>query len=133
MKIDGNLKQAIRSACNSQPETDWKAQEREQRANLDKFVATHKQARLTLARLKKLREESQELSQMLCRTFGLQLASEGPAIASCDGAKERFKKAGGTLTERKSKWGFDSKMAEVAAATEKDALIILRGIGINWE
>lgn len=135
MKIDGNLRQAIRSAFNAQPETDWKEVSRQKQEAIEKWMDTSrgKRAKQIVTRLRKLRRECNTLSEELCKTFGLSASDKSIEIGSCDGSKERYLKMGGTLPERAVKWNFDAKMAEVANASEADAKIILQKIGIRWE
>jgi hypothetical protein len=135
MKIDGNLRQAIRSACNAQSDIDWTEVQRQITSSIQSFVDSPKgkRAKAIVKKLRALYAESRILEKELCSDFGLRVAIDKVEIGSCDNSKERYRKAGGTLPEKKQKWNFDSKMAEVAGASEPDAIIILRQIGINWQ
>lgn len=139
MKIDTDLRLAIKAAANAQPQSDWRAEEDANRAAIaDLFrrkpviAAT---VRKLAARIKKAEQEEQEARQQLCEKFGLR--TDGPdtfTFSQCgEGGKKTFQKAGGVLPQKFVRWNYDTVMTELAKATPAEGAAILKRLGINWQ
>lgn len=134
MKIDGNLRQAIRSACNAQLDTNYNAIAARKTKAINEFLDSPKgkKAKQIYTKLRALYAECRTLEKDLCEGFGLRAGSNNPELANCGGGSDRYIKAGGKLPEEKEKWNFDRMMLRIAAATDKEAVGILKEIGIIW-
>lgn len=136
MKIDSNLRAAIRSAANAQPQDDWRAKEKEEKESIAaffaKYPARHKEAIRLIETEKKARATAEKASSDLCEKFGLTHYGGETKFANCGRGSETFKKAGGKLPTQGVRWKFDAVMAELAAADEKQGAAILARIGIKW-
>lgn len=139
MKIDQDLRAAIRSAEKAQANTDsWEVREANEKKSIREFFCTHpakaKRARhlaATITRTAKILEDSRE---ELCKSFGLrESGNEGFRYANCDSDRKNFEKAGGKVVRRLEKWRFDLVMAELAAAPCTQLKAIVKKYGIVWE
>ena len=131
MKIDTDLRLAIRSAEKAQPyyNDSWSEQrERETAAIADLFKrkpALAKTAQRATAAIERHQKRVQvEVAKI--RAIGLDTGLRTV------GNEDAFRKVGGRLPDRKKRWKFDAVMAELAAADEKEAPRILKKYGIKW-
>ncbi len=128
---------AVRSAYNVQKQriSHRHAERMEaERKAIEAFIKSKPKAAKALrdakARIRRASEETQAASQII-QSYGLESGWNGEAYRLSD--CEKFTKAGGHLLVTESKqWSFDQVMAELAAASEKEAVKILAKFGINW-
>lgn len=139
MKIDQDLRAAIRSAEKTQPSYGYQEKERQEDDAIKTFLAKYPPTAKAIA---KLRADSirhfkafDAAREELCKRFGLRLYGDANALkfAHCDDGKKAFIKAGGKLATKRVQWRFDSVMAELAAAEPKQLTAILKKYGINWK
>lgn len=139
MKIDQDLRAAIRSAEKTQLHYGWEEREKEEIDSINAFLAKHSGA---AKHVRKLRADyirhykAFDLArEQLCKTYGLKLTGDNNVLrfAGCDSAQQHFVDAGGKVPTKKQHWKFDVVMSELAAAESKDANRILRKYGINWK
>ncbi len=136
MKINSDLRMAVRCAYNVQKKTgnDYAAREKAALDAIEAFLKAKPKAAKALreakARIQRANEESAAASQII-RSYGLENGWNGAQYRINDNVA--FTRAGGhfEITE-KVKWSFDQVMAELASAPEKDAAKILKKFGINW-
>lgn len=140
MKIDSDLRAAIRSAEKAQPSTDWQLRNQQEKDAIAAFLKAKPEIAKRIAFLYKKRETAQKVIEAanteLCKEYGLRFEYNKPGVlefASCNNASERFTKAGGKFPKKDAtRWKFDAVMKELAAADEKTGKAILKRIGINW-
>lgn len=134
MKIDSDLRIAIRAAEKAQPHENWDLKQARNKAAVAALIAAKpavaaglKSAQRRLTQIKKLNAKVQEFLNLA----GLRLYGDEPVTIGDEAA---FVKAGGKLPGQGSKrWKFDAVMAELANANEKQGEAILKRIGINWK
>lgn len=129
MKIDTDLRQAVRSACNAQPRTDWREDEKRRAAAIQELINKpkhkHRLAR-TLSVIKKSKNELESAHETLS---SIGISSNLTSFTD----DELFVKAGGVIPKGIKPWGFDDVMKELAAAAPTQRKAILKKYGINWE
>lgn len=138
MIIDGNLRAAIRSAEKSQPHQNYELREKQEGESIAAFLKTNPAKAKRVHHLIRVEEaaskKASEARSALCEDFGLRRESGKIKFAHCDEGKKNFVKAGGKLPEKAAqRFTFDKVMAEVAAADDKEAVVILKKYGINWK
>ena len=128
MKIDTDLRNAIRSAHKAQPDEDWQTQAKAERQAVEalaakpKYAAAIKAARAKLKKAEKINEEA----SAIFKTLGI--SDQLHRIHN----DEAFAKAGGRRPLSKDRWNFDEVMASLAKATPKEGAAILAKLGIKW-
>lgn len=138
MKIDTDLRLAIKSAEKAQPQDDWRTRET---ANKAAIADLFKRKPAIGVAAKKLVEKSQKAytayeaaNKALCEQFGLRKDSDGFTFSNCDDGHKRFAKIGGKVPSQTTRrWSFDAVMRELATATPKEGAAILKRLGINWQ
>lgn len=130
MKIDQDLRQAIKSAERVQTKNlNWvEKRNAEKRAVADLFArkpALAKKINKAIAAVKKA-EAARKVASEVIHAAGLSCSD----LQITD--KELFRKAGGQLAGGQA-WTSDQAIAELAAASPKDAPAILAKYGIKWE
>jgi|LakMenEpi03Aug12_release.lakeMendotaPanAssembly.Ray.scaffolds.fasta_scaffold191833_3 hypothetical protein len=138
MKIDQDLRAAIRSAEKAQPSTDYSVREKVNQECIDAFLkrfpAKAKAVNKLIADELKAIAAVAAARKLLCEKFGLRHYDGKIQFANCGEGKGAFVKAGGKLPSAKAeRWKFDVVMAELAAADAKDCRKILSKYGIKWE
>lgn len=138
MKIDTDLRLAIKSACAAQPQkNDYQAREEAQQQSIQDFLKKFPKKAQRLQGLRKTAEDADQTAKEaraeMCQKFGLREYSAGWTYSSCGGSKENFVKAGGVLpTKFPENWKYDAVMAQLASMTEKEGMALLKKLGINW-
>ncbi len=140
MKIDSDLRLAIRSAEKAQPQrNDWEAK---RKAEAQAILAFFKRFPAKARKAIKLAEDAlkaeameRELRSKLCEQFGLKHNEQQFQFSNCGRNKDAFVKAGGHLPEQTAgqRWTFDAVMAELVAADPKQLKVILKKYNIRWE
>jgi hypothetical protein len=131
MKIDSDLRAALRSAYNQQKyvDRDYAAKERAKKAALtDLFTrkpAIERNVK-TAKRWLKLAEELNRKAHFVFENLGLDYRGDRMAH------DERFKAAGGVPPKCAARWNFDAMMHRLSLATPKEGAAIIKAIGINW-
>lgn len=130
MKIDADLRAAIRSAEKMQPQDDWESRSRAAKETITALLKSRRYARAYQRALLQKKQGAALLDQAneFFRSLGL---SSGADRIEDD---QKFVKAGGALPPPPlRRWKFDTVMAELAAAPdEKAGAKILQRYGINW-
>lgn len=131
MKIDQDLRAAIRSATKSQPDSFEVRQAAETQAINDLFKKKpFLQTRFERAR--SLRQQSTKLrveAEKLEASIGVYQCGTRLRIAGTTA----FVRNGGRKKNTCGPWKFDEAMAELAAAEPKQLTAILKKYGINWK
>lgn len=131
MKIDSDLRAAIRCAEKSQPDNHTiRAKAREEA--LANFFKQHPAKSRRIASAASMRKEAKALNEKACdieAEMGLRGWNGAVEIANDD----KFVKSGGKLKANGRAWKFDEVMSELAAAEPKQLKPILKKYGINWE
>jgi hypothetical protein len=140
MKIDQNLRAAIRSLCSA---SNRRITYQENAAGVASAIETlmaskpslvrwQKKAPKTLARVNSLRDKAQELEDALdseLHTFGL-MRDYRNEFAVRD--EEIFAKSGGEIAVKTCN-SADQILAQLATATDAEGKQILKDLGILWE
>lgn len=130
MKIDQDLRVAIRAAANNQPRRDYSKERDFEKAEILRVVTSipewaraHKKHQ---ARLKRAQKECAEAEKFYAH-LGV--------VASLTGIRDyqKFKLAGGKVPPEHSTWKAEVVIAELTAATPKRGKELLKKYGINWE
>lgn len=140
MKIDQNLRAAIRSYCSSSNRGISHASAAESENQAIKALITasprlrswQKRADRARPRIDALRSRAQELEDTLdefVNPFGLRVTYNNRLVID---DYETFAKAGGKL-EIKTSRSADAVIAQLAAATPEAGAKILSDLGIKWE
>lgn len=131
MKIDTDLRLAIRSAYNAQHKDSTRVPE--WRVNRDAAEAFLKSPRGRSIKRKADRLEIQITKLRLTQVALFKSAGLGSCGDRVDD-KAAFKKAGGSIPpDGPGLWKFDVVMAEIAAATTEAGQAIIKRLGINWK
>lgn len=140
MKIDQNLRAAIRSLCSSNNrQLTYQQNEEATKKAIEKFMASkptlvrwQKKAPQFLSRISALRDKAQELEDSLdseLHAFGLMRGYRN-SFAIRD--EDTFAKAGGKVAVKTRK-SADQIIAQLAVSTEAEGKKILADLGIKWE
>lgn len=142
MKIDQDLRAAIRSAEKVQPNSNVdKWQLREEAAAeaiadfLKRYPSKAKKVHALVAAMRKAAKAQKVAEESLCEQFGLRHYDNKLQFARCGAGSGAFEKAGGKVPPPVVKgepWKYDRVMAELAAAEPKQLKAILKKYGINW-
>lgn len=137
MKIDSNLRAAIRAAFNAQPNYGWQMEAEQNRQAIAALFKAKpylgKRARALMAKEIKAQKELNAASQALCVEFGLRVSEGLFEFSRCGGGHDQFKKLGGKLPTKNVKWRYRTAMAELVMADPSDEQTILKKYGINWK
>ncbi len=139
MKVDSDLRAAIRAAEKAQPEITWETREKAEREAIqDLFnrIPKHKRkAQALVNSINRHRKELDSCHSKLRDLFGIQLHDGKLQLHRREEYLSNFEKAGGNLkfNEPKRRWRSESIIAELAAAKPAEAKAILKRIGIIWE
>lgn len=143
MKIDNDMRQAIKAAHKHQPEATTAARNQARQAAVDKFLAERPVFKRKVTQL--VKEEVRLRTKLESTRDKLKELLEPIGLDSYEGRvyldrynrhsrEERFTQAGGDLSAlTKMEWDVDAVIAELAAADPKDATKILAKYGIRWE
>lgn len=137
MKIDSDLRAAIRSAEKTQPSNNYEQRTKAKREAIEQLLnqPRHRAKVLRLNCLVERRKNAQELSGQLfqkIRNIYLELGLNYDGKDIDD--HKVFVAVGGVSPDPKlSRWTFDQVMAELGAADPKDMNKILGRYGIRWE
>ena len=140
MKIDQNLRAAIRSFCASSNRNINRGAEIEaERRAVDDFVAQTpalqkwvKRADKLHKRIDAMRKKAGELEEKtdgFVKPFGLRVTYQDKLVID---DYEAFSKAGGKI-EIKTSRSADAVISQLAAATPEEGAKILADLGIKWE
>ncbi len=136
MKIDTDLRLAIKSAEKSQPQDDWKMREESaKKAIADLFKrkpSIARDAKSLVQKSMKAYAVHEASVKSLCEKYGLRKDGDGFLFSNCSGGEGRFEKIGGKVPAKSKRWTFDAVMRELATATPKEGAAILKRLGINW-
>lgn len=140
MKIDQDLRAAIRSAEKAQPDvSNYEIRERAKTRAIEDFLkrcpSKAKHVAGLVASIQKGEKMASDASKELCAKFGLRRYDNKLQFSRCGDGGDAFVKAGGKLPPDRvpgEKWKFDHVIAELAAAEPKDLKRILKKYGINW-
>lgn len=129
MIINSDLRQAIRSAINVLQEQN--SSSRRQRGEQEAIKTLLGSARFK-ARVKAA-DRDLKMANLLAKRAGKFYESIG-LYSSCNYITnhDKFVAAGGVIPPSAKVPRFDFVMAELAAATEKRGLTILKQLGVNW-
>lgn len=141
MKIDTDLRAAIRSAEKCQPvQNDYEARRKQEDATIADFF---KRNPSKAKKCRKLAEDAikaealeSSLRKKLCDHYGLRFGDQRFQFSNYGGANNAaFIKAGGRLPEstKHIRWTFDKVITELASAEPKQLKGILAKYGIKWE
>lgn len=140
MKIDTDLRLAIKAAEKAQPQDGYDARNKREQDAVIKFFAAYpekaKRARLLSKQAAAAYARYQAADEAICKEFGLRRmggSQSGFQLGGCGASPNRFVKAGGKLPTRQVRWSADNVMAQIAAATPKEGAKIIKSLGINWE
>jgi hypothetical protein len=130
MKIDHDLRQAIKAACKKQPrqQSSWEIRERVWK---EAMLTLPESVKKTIAAKQKEIEKAKltiSKAQIVLTELGLNYSGE------CIEDEEKFLKAGGKLVkpERNEHWTEETAIARIAAAAPTDGAAILKEYGIDW-
>lgn len=132
MKVDADLRCAIKSADRAQPQTEnWEARARENKNRIDDLLkrkpsiaSALRAAQCILKQVERLRERANEL------LFPTGICSDGVNIRD----EDKFIAAGGKApTPRHRRWKADAVIAELLAAAPRKRKAILKRYNIHWE
>lgn len=140
MKIDTDLRLAIKAAEKAQTKPDYWKQEAQKRkditAALKKKPALYKKAMGCVRRIIHAEKLEAAASKTLCDELGLRLndrVAKDFNFANCGDGQGRFEKAVAKLSFAKTtNWRADHVLARIAAATPKEGAKIIKELGINW-
>jgi len=142
MKIDHDLRQAIKAAHKHQPGLTYERQAQIEAAAVEVFLkarpALKQKARTLLKRKVKVAKENAALREQLDALLdpvGLTYSSDtGKISIPSFRHSNTFVAAGGDLSEiEKCSWEVDQVIAELASADPKHQTKILAKYGIRWE
>ena len=140
MKIDQDLRAAIRSAEKAQPQAaSWEVKEQANKAAiadfLKRFPAKAKKVHSLVASIKKAEAAEAAARAALCDQFGLRHYNNAIEFSKCGDGSAQFEKAGGKMPTaiKGLPWKFDAVVAELAAALPNQKKAILKKYGINWD
>lgn len=129
MKIDSNLRAAIRSAFNAQPKFSYASAADKCKEAAKALVQSNSEwtsAFRYIANRRQVIHDIENEIKTLLPNIGI---SEDFSI--CDeGTFERF---GGVIPVEKPRWSFDAVMAKLAKCEPEEAEAILKEHGINWK
>jgi len=135
MKIDHDLRQAIKAAHDAQEHRD------EHKLRHDAAVHFLKKRPAVAKKLTNLRKKKDVAFaqykalanpfEALLESLGLETCQDSYKVAYGDFEKEKFVAAGGEFNTR-PKWNYNKVMARLAAAEPEARDAILREYGINW-
>lgn len=137
MKIDTDLRLAIKSAEKAQPSIGWQDREKNNKASIAGFLKDHPAAKKDIERLSAIIKKSQAAEknahEAMCKRYGLRSDGAQIEFANCGSGQGAFTKAGGQIIRPEERWSFDSVMRQLVIATPKEGAAILKKLGINWQ
>jgi len=142
MKIDTDLRLAIKAAERAQPHESWDIRrDAEQKSIVDffkKYPAKARRAKRLDADIATMEKKLAAAKKELCDSYGLQTNSRsdyktGFTYSNCGGSGANFTKAGGKIPAKYAPWKADDVIAQIARATAKEGAKIIKSLGINWE
>lgn len=142
MKIDTDLRLAIKSAEKLQPQDNWTERNKREQASIASLFGAkphiHAKAKKLAASIKRHRDAEEKAEKELCQSYGLRARDgqsdyvTGFTIGGCENSSKAFEKAGGKIITKNAPWKFNAVMAQLAAATPKEGAKIIKSLGINW-
>src|SRR4051812_37269583 len=111
MKIDTDLRQAVRSACAAQPDDGWQKRQEITKAAIAVLVAKAKHKGKVEHALALIAKAKKDIAAADAIIDPLGVSSDLTRITDDDA----FVKAGGVIPETSRRWNFDSVMAELAS------------------
>lgn len=128
MKIEANLRMAIRCAINTHNE--YKENQYQRRTEAAKNLALLPKHRKKLEKAASEILRGKAITQAAYSVFsGLGIDSDGNRITD----EELFIKAGGILPEKYKILSFDNIIASIAKADQAEGVRIIQSLGIHWE
>ena len=136
MKIDDNLRAAIRSTCKMSQRPDRQSRGDQYREAVAKFIA--KTPKLWERRINALKKASAAAQKARDREHQLAEVFEMAGLNPWNPEiqlqhAEVFVKAGGELPVAAVAKDADAIIAKLAAATPAEGAVIIKELGINWE
>lgn len=141
MKIDADLRAAIKAAEKAQPADSWSERRKVTDAAIQAFLKKKPALRKKLALLlqsraslrSSIQKKKDEIDALLW-PLGLTATDDGicEAFVYDDENAEKFAKAGGVIPSMPKRWKADALIAKLAAADPKHRDSILKEHGINW-
>lgn len=128
MKIDSDLRAAIRSAEKSQPDIDWQRRSALNRDAAKELVEKGRHA-TRFANAVVMMKKAEELNRQANLVFDSIGVNDEFRIIN----EDAFAKAGGKYPMPMKRWKYDHAIAELAKANPKEAKAILKKYGILWE
>lgn len=139
MKIDTDLRLAIKAAERAQPH-DYDGRDKREQEAIARFLKDHpakaRRVRALAKKAKRCYAEYQKANALIHDGFGLQTSENrgsGFCISGYGPSQERFAKAGGKLPLKTTRWKADNVIAQIAAATPKEGAKLIKNLGINWQ
>jgi hypothetical protein len=136
MKIDTDLRLAIKSAEKAQPQDDWRVREAATKAAIadlfERKPTIAVAAKKLVARAKKAEAVEAAAREELCKKYGLRTDGNYFTFSNCGDGQKQFEKVGGKVQQRHVRWTFDAVMLELAKATPQEGAAIIKRLGINW-
>lgn len=135
MKIDSDLRLAIRSAIKNKP-TNWVIEKQQKQAAISDLMERNKLVRACVSEMRAIKLKIKTLSEQLDRVekkTGLRFSyGDTASLEIRDDA--RFEAAGGKLPIDRKPPTFDGVMAQIAAAPDSRVLnAILKHLNIIWK
>jgi hypothetical protein len=128
MKIDTDLRQAVRSACNAQPREDWTHRGAKTKLAIEQCLILPKHYKRAVQMMKL--QEKAKADLVVAEKFFNALGIAG-SLSHIQN-ETTFKRNGGVVPKDVTPWRYDDVMKELAAATPKNRNAILKRYGINW-
>lgn len=142
MKIDTDLRLAIKSAEKSQPDSNWVIRQKAEKDAINEWFtrkpAAKKLAMNLLNEVDASYKKIEDANLRLRKKLGLRIDNRDKKTfelvsSEIDGDSTYFVKAGGKLpTTPAPKWRYDNIMTKLTKATPKEGAEILKILGINW-
>lgn len=131
MKIDHDLRVAIRAAANSQPPRDHEKETAFEKAEIQRIVT------LTPERSREHRNHQKQIARARKILFAAGGFYGGLGICfDCDKPyvqhDEKFRRAGGKQPPKHSTWRAEKVLGDLARATPAEGSRILKNLGIRW-
>lgn len=129
MKIDSDLRLAIRASERCQPTSTWEQKNKDRQAAIKKVVGNPKHA----PKIKAAKARIKRLNAAIARAESVM--HELGLTADLDRIRDDalFYKAGGRIIPSLPKWTYDAVMKELAEATPAEGAKILKRLKIRWD
>jgi hypothetical protein len=135
MIINSDLRMVIRSAEKAQVKPSWQEREKSKREAVASFVNSdlRRKAKINRALMKYAEaSKAKNAARDEIHAYGLRTGDddENPTLEICN--EDYFVKAGGKIPADKLIWKFETVIAELASADQREGVKVLKKYGINW-